>query len=297
VHTDAFEVYWIGLQELYGLTNASTKRLEPEMDLVTSFPPPTPSSSDDEVSTVASSDGLSTVEGPGSVSGATNEDPPQCQLIWDVPINESLNSGHFYKAASHPLPRSNASEDDEDDGEADNITSDDILPAADSKEAEAANEMGDLPGSSAGAGPSGVTDDARTNDKDTAAILGKRPGGFRTAKGSTRQSGSASRRSGGVKKPAATKKPAVPRKTPATRNTRAAPARGRKAASAQGSLPDIQEEGVPNDNNNTRANAPPNHPRTGGKSIPPPVAPRGTKRKAAGGGEEGRGREKRRRGV
>jgi hypothetical protein len=272
MHTDAFEAYWVGLQSHWGLTDVSIKRLMPEADLVTTFLPPTLAFSDDEaLSTVIPS----TVEGPGSVA-STHENEPDANERNGEGDDDGHVDGHV---GSHPSSPSSA------------------LSAAGDDEAEAERKSGDLPGSSAGVGPSGVTsDDAQTNDKGAATVLGKRkPGTSRTAGGSSRQpSGSTSRSVGGVKKSAAAKKSAVPRTTPVARSTRAAAVRAQGGSKAQGNRPDVgggvRDSSVNKDH--APADTPPSHPATGDKSVPPLVAPRGTKRKAAGGGG-GRGRPRR----
>ena len=98
LHTYYFEVFWIGLRNQYGLNKQSIMRLKPDMNLIISLPPspliPSLEFNDEAHSSSATSVteediGLATINVP--------------DVVWEpAPVNESLDSGHFFKTPTSP---------------------------------------------------------------------------------------------------------------------------------------------------------------------------------------------------
>jgi hypothetical protein len=101
LHTYYFEVFWVGLRNQYGLNKQSIMRLKPDMNLIISLPPspliPSLEFNDEAHSSSATS---VTEEDIGFYPDATINEP---DVVWETaPVNESLDSGHFFKTPTSP---------------------------------------------------------------------------------------------------------------------------------------------------------------------------------------------------
>ncbi|KAL2002086.1 hypothetical protein VTN02DRAFT_684 [Thermoascus thermophilus] len=259
MHSDTFEVLWLGLRDLFQLPRAAVKRLEPNFELIEEL---------DTASAVSSSDGSSTTaeDSTTEASGFGEE-----EVSWEkrIPVNEALDSGFWFKTKTPPPPppppqpkrnkRPQPREEKEEEEE------EEKSPAP-SGQGEEDKHTGAPMGSIDRPVASGP-EDTTANNVVPAKIKPTAPAAHR-----------------GGKKPAT----APRRATTSRKTTTRAPATAKRKAAE-----DDDNNNNNNHNGEEAAADAPVRPTAGGKTIPP--EPRGTKRKAAGvcrgrGGRAKRGR-------
>lgn len=93
MHSDTFEVFWLGLQDLFQLPRAAIERLEPNFELIEEL---------DTASAVSSSDGSSTMAEDSTTESSKGEE----EVGWEkrTPVNEALDSGFWFKTKTPPPP-------------------------------------------------------------------------------------------------------------------------------------------------------------------------------------------------
>ncbi|KAL2223285.1 hypothetical protein M432DRAFT_45555 [Thermoascus aurantiacus ATCC 26904] len=259
MHSDTFEVFWLGLRDLFQLPGATIERLQPNFELIEELDAPSAAGS-----VVSTSDDSST-SSEDSTPESSNEEEEVRGREERIPVNEAPDSGFWFKSKTPPPPpppsppKSKKLEpEEEEEEEEEEVKSPSPRPPSDNEE-EGEDKF-------AGAAMSSIDRPAASGTKDATTNSQVVP---------PAKAGSAARR--GAKKPAA-------RKT----TTRAAAAAKRKAEE------DADDDDNDNDDEVTAGEAAdgPVRPTAGGKTVQPPE-PRGTKRKAAGTGRGRGGRAKR----
>ncbi|KKA24751.1 hypothetical protein T310_1216 [Rasamsonia emersonii CBS 393.64] len=318
LHTDAFDVYWIGLKDLYQLPSPCIARLQPNWELVNSVhAPPTQSpvtseSSEDEAEAV----------------GADEYDK--------FDSDEDMEQSPTAEAPRAPSPGTSSDWSSSEDSGSHIISADQVPRAFWEIPGAKLPPLYD-PGSTASSSPeperredfTGVTKCSIDNPEDPSLFLWptfaddpvdddnnnntpqqqQQPGSSADAG----RGGKRPRRAAG-KKPAASRKaqaPPKPKKKKTSRGGAAAGGRRRVGGKTPSALRNLLDGGdndgddddENNNNNNDNDNvvvtprSPPHSPPGGGQPTPnSPPEPRETKRKAARGGGRGRGSSKRARG-
>ncbi|KAL2014006.1 hypothetical protein VTN00DRAFT_1531 [Thermoascus crustaceus] len=93
MHSDTFEVFWLGLRGLFQLPRAAIERLEPNFEVIEEL---------DTASAVSSSDGSSTIAEDSTTESSSREE----EAGWEkrTPVNEALDSGFWFKTKTPPPP-------------------------------------------------------------------------------------------------------------------------------------------------------------------------------------------------